>query len=257
MARRSADSLVYLNEDILYLRNKRLVEYDIVEGGYSVARNEKLLPRDFLRRLAKLDKKRRHVEIGIYSGEHKEFTKALFAGFQKYVKLFREENGVEDEKVLSIKKDSITLYDSDIEMTRFGEHVEFTLRETASSYLLLGKKEFFLNSKTDRFWYKGFDSELDTADTLLEEIRKILEFAEYKDRRFLFEYLKELRQAYVGRELCHSYYKELGPNAAYRLADSMKGYTVFLEHADDESVDHLDISYNYENILLPLIRIMV
>jgi hypothetical protein len=251
------DRLVYLNDDVVYLRNKRIIEYDIVEGGYSVARNEKLLSRDFLRRLARLDKKRRHIEIGIYSGEHKEFTKSLFAGFRKYVKLFREENGVENEKVLSIKKDSITLYDTNIETTRFGEYVEFTLRETATSYLLLGKKEFFLNSKTGKFWYKGFDSELDPVETLLEEVRKVLEFAEYKDRRFLFEYIKEIRQAYVGRELCHSYYKELGPNAAYRLTSSMKGYTVFIEHADDESVDDLDISYNYENILLPLIRIII
>lgn len=251
------DRLVYLNDDVVYLRNKRIAEYDIVEGGYSVARNEKLLPRDFLRRIARYDKKRRHIEIGVYSGEHKEFTKALFAGFQKYVKLFREENGVEDERVLSIKKDSITLYDSDIATTRFGEHVEFTLRDTATSYLLLGKKELFLNSKTGKFWYKGFDSEIDPADTLLDEIRRLLEFAEYKDKRFLFEQLRELRQAYVQRELCHTYYRELGPSSAYRLLNQMAGYSVYLEHADDDMVDGLDISYNYENILLPLIRIMI
>ena len=257
MGKRSVSSLVYLNEDILYLRNKRIEEYDIVEGGWSVARNEGLLPRKFVRYLSGLDKKRRHIEIGMYSRDNKEFTKDLFEGFRHYVSMFREENGIDDEKVLSIKKDSITLYDSPISQRKFGDHVEFTLRETATSYLLLGKKEFFLNSKNGKFWFKGFDSEIQIENTLLEEIKKLMEFGEYKDKKFMFEYLKEIRQSYVERELSHTYYRELNAINGYKINDRIAGCNVYLENSCDDDIDSLDISYNYEEVIVPLIRILV
>ena len=256
MAKKLGD-LTYLNEDVLYLRNKRIAEYDIVEGGYSISRNEGLLPTKFLRYLKTLDKKRRHIEIGKYAGEHKEFTKELFEGFRKYVTLFREENLIEDDKILSVKKDSITLYNSPIEQTKFGDYVEFTQREEATSYMLLEKKEFFLNSKTGKFWFKGFDSEIDTRDTLIEEIKKLMEFGEYKPKRFIFEYLRDLRQAYVTRELSHTYYRELNAVNSYKLQREMMGHHVYLDVVNDDMIDDLHIDHNYQHIIMPMMKIML
>lgn len=256
MAKKTVGGLNYLNEDILFLRNKVIQEYDIVEGGWSVAQNEGLLPDDFVRFLKTLDKKKRHIEIGKYSAENKDFTSQLFGGFKKYMALFREKNGVAEEKILSIKKDSITLYDSRVEKTQF-KNVQFTLRETATSYLLLEKKEFFLNSKTGKFWYKGISGDFSIEDTLLEEVKKVMEFAEYKPKKFIFEYLREVRQAYVGRNLAHTYYRELGPLAAYRIEKRMSGHHVYMENVDDDMIDDLVIDHNYRHILMPLIRIMI
>jgi hypothetical protein len=256
MAKGTIDSLTYLNEDILYLKNRTIQEYDIIEGGYSVARQLNLLPAKFLKRIENMTKHERHVEIGKYSKDNKEFTKELFEGFREFMLLFREFNEIDDDKVLSVKKDSITLYNSPVKRLKF-KHVVFSLRETSTSYLLLGKKEFFFNSKTDGFFFKGLDHGIEAKDNLIEEIKVIMGFNEYKDKRFVFEYLQELRECYVKLELAHTYYKELNAIGEYRLKDHIGNNDVYFEFATDDQLEMLDISHNYENYLLPLIRIMV
>lgn len=256
MAKGSIGSLTYLNEDILCLKNRQIQEYDIIEGGYSVARNNNLLPKKFLKRIENMTKHERHVEIGKYTRDHKEFVKDLHEGFREYMALFREENEIDDERVLSIKKDSITLYNSGVKTLKFG-HVVFSLREQATSYLMLNKKEFFLNSQTGEFYFKGLDSSVEAQDNLVEEIRKIMGFHEYKDKKFMFEYLQELRTCYVSLDLSHTYYRELNSVYQYKLKQRIANNDVYYEYVSDEDLEALDISYNYETFLLPLIRVMI
>jgi hypothetical protein len=256
MAKGSVNALTYLNEDILYLKNRTIQEYDIIEGGYSVARNLNLLPAKFLKRIESMTKHERHVEIGKYSKDNKEFTKELFEGFREFMLLFREYNDIDDDRILSVKKDSITLYNSPIKRLKF-KHVVFSLRETSTSYMLLGKKEFFFNSKTDGFFFKGLNDWVEAKDNLIEEIKILMGFNEYKDKKFIFQYLQELRECYVKLELAHTYYRELNAIGDYRLKDRVGSNDVYFEYINDDQLEMLDISHNYENYLLPLIRIMV
>ena len=256
MAKGSVNALTYLNEDILYLKNRTIQEYDIIEGGYSVARNLNLLPAKFLKRIEGMTKHERHVEIGKYSKDNKEFTKELFEGFREFMLLFREYNDIDDDRILSVKKDSITLYNSPIKRLKF-KHVVFSLRETSTSYMLLGKKEFFFNSKTDGFFFKGLNDWVEAKDNLIEEIKILMGFNEYKDKKFIFQYLQELRECYVKLELAHTYYRELNAIGDYRLKDRVGSNDVYFEYINDDQLEMLDISHNYENYLLPLIRIMV
>lgn len=249
------NSLVFLNEGIMYLRNERILEYDIVEGGYSVGKELDLFPKKFLRKLETLTKHERHVEIGKFSINNREFTKDLYEGFKESIKLFRSENKVEDDNVLSIKKDSITLYNSDIKHQKFG-NVLFTLRESATSYLLLNKIEFYYDSKNKKNRYKGLPEGFG-EDDMVNEIFDILGMSEYKKKSQLFEYLKELREAYVTKELFLSYYRELNANASYSMKQRFGGFSIFSESIDDDSLDELDISFNYEKYLVPLISIFV
>ena len=256
----SVDSLVYTNKDVVYLRNRNIVEYDIVSGGFSVSLAEGLFPEDFAERLQGLSKKQRQIEIGLYTLEHRDFTKQLHEAFRKYVRLFREANDINDERVLSVKKDSLTFYDSPVTETSFAKgQVQFTLREKASSYIILDGKEYYLDSKSkdSKFWFKGLDSEKFGRDDMVEEVKTVLAFAEYKPKTFMFEYLKELRGCYLDRELVRGYYREMNAVAAYRLETRMQGYDVYLEEIDDRQVEELDIAYNYGKVLVPLIGTLI
>jgi hypothetical protein len=252
----SVNSLVYLNEDILVLKNKSIQEYDIIEGGWSISKNNGLLPEKFVKQISGMTKKQRHIEIGKYARDNKEFVKQLNDGFIEHMRLFREHNEIDEDRILSVKKDSITMYDQKPTVLEF-DNVVFTLRETASSYMLLRKKEFFLHAKTDRFWFKGLDHDVEAKDNLIEEIKILMKFYEYKDKQFIFDYLQELRHCYVSLELAHDYYRELNAIYQYKLKLRLASNDVYFEYIQDDQLEELDISYNYENFLQPLIQLLV
>lgn len=255
-SKNSVDSLVYLNTEVLSLRNRRIQEYDIVEGGYSVARNNGLLPKSFLRKIEGMTKKQRHIEIGKYTLTDKTFNKALQAGFMEHVALFRERNEVKDEHVLSVKKDSITLFNTDISELEF-DHVKFSLRDTSTSYMLLNKLEFFLNSTTKKFFFKGLPTGIEPVDNLVEEVQNLMAFREYKSREYIFEYLQEMRECYVALGLSHSYYRELSAVNSYKLRETIGSGEVYCDYMDDTQIEMIDVTYNYKNFLLPMIRLAV
>jgi hypothetical protein len=250
-----AFALIYSNKDILYLRNKKIIEFDIKEGGYSCSLNHNLLSDKEKEDLIKLNKHDRHVYLGKKALKEKTFTKELHKAFQFEVNNFIEKNEINPDHVLSIKKDSITFYNSDIKEDTFN-NVQFTKRYEFSSYLKLGRLEFYYDRKTDNFLFKGISLE-NYEDTLFEEIKKILKLKEYKSDKDIFPLLQDMRSSYLNKELVHSYYKELGPSNGFRLLDNYSGYDVTIGNITDDQIDLLDIRYNYINIILPLTEIFI
>lgn len=252
----SHTSLNYLNTDIVYLRNKKIEEYDIREGGYSVALNEGLFDDDFKEYLATLNKHERHVAIGKHSIDNKEFTKELHAAFKKYIALFIATNEINPDNILSIKKDSITVYSSDV-YKRKSKHVEFIKKGAATSYLLLNKKEFFFNNHDSLAVIKGLSDTVLSEGTIVGFIFDLLKKAEYINKDKLYEMLYELRQAYVTLELTASYYRELNSVNAYKVKERLGEFEVYLEQVSDDRVSMLDIRYNYVAYILPLLKIFI
>jgi hypothetical protein len=73
----------------------------------------------------------------------------------------------------------------------------------------------------------------------------------------MFEYLQEIRQCYVSLDLSHTYYRELNSIHEYKLKQKIGGGDVYYEYVSDDDLEQLDIMYNYETFLLPLIRVMI
>lgn len=255
MAKKTVDSLIFTNQDIGYLRNRRIEEYDIVEGGWSIAKEEGLLPKAMIRRLSTLSKRERHIQIGLYSRDNRDFTRELHEGFRKYLAEFREANRVADDNVMSVKKDSITMHDSRISRTEFGE-VRFTRRYQATSFAFLGGVEFYYDSRRNGHLYKGAP-DVFGKDDMVEEVWSVLGMAETKRKRELFPYLSELREAYVTRQLVAGYYREVGPSAAFRVKSDMESFVAYVTDVEDDGIDAIDISYNHDKILVPLIGMFV
>lgn len=242
-----------------YVRNKRIQEYDMESGGYSLTISEKLIEdEELLEKLSLSNKQERQVLLGLYAKEDKHFVKALNNAFKKYVNGFIHLNNIEEDHLLFIKKDSITFYNSEISRTSF-KKVNFTKRGEFTSFLRLGNLEFYYNGMTNEKLLKGIDIQ-DHTNTLVEEIFKIIHIAEFSSKKNVENHLKELRQAYVNRELEDSYYRELSVHTRFSLTDNLDGFKVYSDiplGMDDDFFEETDITYNYMNILLPLFKTFV
>lgn len=244
--------------DIRYLRNKVIEEYDIKSGGYSITISENLIEdKKLITRLKASNKSERQILLGLYIREHKEFTKLLHNGFRKYITAFVSLNNMSKNNVLSVKKDSVTFFDSKIVRTKF-KQAEFTCRGTFTSYLKIGKLEFYLNSKTKQKVLKGITLN-SFSETLIEEVFTIMSLAEFQKKDVIENYITELRQAYVTHQLTDQYYKELSANNGYLLKNPLTGFTMYSDFPFDEEsfFNEIDISYNYRNILMPLFEVFI
>ena len=199
--------LNYLNKDIIYLRNKRIEEYDIQQGGYSCSLKYNLLTEDEKLLLSGFTKKERHIYLGNKAREQRNFTKELHNCFKQEINNFVEVNEINESDILSIKKDSITFYNSKIQNTDF-DGVKFTQRSYFTSYLLVNKYEFYINGRNNETLCKGLNLS-NSQYTLVEEIFNILRISESKNNNLLFNLLKEIRTEYLSLNLDNSYYKEL------------------------------------------------
>jgi hypothetical protein len=246
--------LIYTNKEILFLRNKIIQEYDISSGGYSCSLNHNLLSSEEKSILINLTKKEKQIFLGNKALQEKNFTKKLHEAFRYEINLFIEKNEINPNNILSIKKDSITLYDSKI-INCNNKNVKFTLRKEFTSYLLLNKLEFYYNIYSDDFLVKGIAKDFVKENTLLEEIQSILKIKSYKQDDSIFEYLKNIRENYLSKSLINSYYREINNIGKYKLKEKLKGSIMYIDNILDDEIDSIDISYNYLNILLPLFKI--
>ena len=253
MSKKSLNSLIYTNKEILHVKNRHIEEFDIEEAGWSISKELELLPHEFVTKLSQLNKKLRHIEIGLYSRDNPEFVKRLNEGFKYFTSLFRSENNILDEKVLSIKKDSLMLLDTNVSKTTFGE-VKFTQRKLFSSYALINGIELYCNTTTGETLFKNINENFG-KDDLIEETFILMKESEFTNKTRAFVYLKELRDLYLNKDLSMSFYRELNATALFRLLVSDSINNFYAENDDECFLEEVDISYNYRNFFLPMVNI--
>ena len=100
---------LYLNKNIDYLFGVDICEYDIESAGLNIIKYYGLLPQDRITYLEGMSKEARNKQIGIYQRDDSVFKEALSEGFVNIRKEFFELNEIEDDDILSVKKECDTL----------------------------------------------------------------------------------------------------------------------------------------------------
>lgn len=243
----------YLNKDILYLVSNEIIEYDMVSAGLALSKKFKLLDKDTLDYLDKLPKKQRNVHMGLIQRKDKEFTKALSEAFREGRKLFFEANKLNEENVLSIKKDAIytTTYCDNLD---FGE-LQFAPKNIYSSYYYFGKYEFYFNS--NGIDVKGIDDDKLALHTeyMLGAIYDFMYLQETSKRERVIQFVKELSYHYKTLELEIGYYRELNADSLFRLKENVMEASLGIEYVNDKSV--ILTNYNFNNYIIPMIQILI
>src|SRR5699024_4216450 len=115
------------------------------DAGFSILKDSDCLSKKMLNKFSNMDKHKRHIEIGKMTIRHKEMNKIINKGLIKFRKSFMEENNIDDDSILSIKRDAIFVIGKIADKLRFSDNVEFVLKNKFTSYFRINKIEFYYN----------------------------------------------------------------------------------------------------------------
>ena len=243
----------YLNRDFPYLINYTIYEYDISSAGYNLTKYYNLLDKERLSILDNLvgDKEKLVKRIGIFQRDDKIFRENIKKAFKDIRKLFFDSNDLKDEDILSIKKDAIFTLRPCIN-TEFN-NVIFKNKNSYSSYYYF-KPRIEMYSNNNRIDVKGISDILlkKHQDYFLDFLLELFNKMENNSSNAL-KFLIKFINYYKKKELNVEYYRELNFDSQFTANVKGIGSKKF-----DEAVakEYLDISYNYNTYLVPLLNIL-
>lgn len=238
----------FTNKNILYLFNRTIYEYDIHSADINLCIRYKILSEDKIEKILKLDKIRRVVQIGKWQKD-KEFRDKLKDAFSKIRKEFYEANNLDITDIIAVKKDAI-FTTKQCEITTFG-NVEFQIKNMYTSFIQIKNLEFYYgNGQCD---VKGIDDEyLKLHENGIMKIVKLffkkMETGSVQDTLI---YLNRMCSNYKLRQLPLEYYREFNVESKYTVMNQDDTFDDYWE----DNIDELNITYNYINILIPLVKI--
>lgn len=236
----------WTNRNIPFVVNRPIIEYDMRRAGLSVIKQFELLPVDRIEKLDEMEKRKADVAIGKLRGKDKDFSKKFGDAMTEARKLFITSNRLEEPDIVSIKNDAFFVIGS-CPNTKFG-YIEFRPKHTYTSFINLDKIEFYYN--TERMDIKGLsDGALRNQEEYwIKTINKFMSIIETGTRTEALLFMKHLVDSYKALELPGSYYREFSVEDKYRTLEG----DLYGEYWEDRKED-LDISYNYEHVVLPLV----
>jgi len=243
----------YLNKNIKYVKTI-IREYDMKNAGLSIIKKMKLLDDETIKYLESINKQARNIYVGKLMQNDTDLSINLLSGFKEARQLFFTNNNIEDENILSIKKDAIFTLNKLATNLKFDGY-EFVMKNIYSSYIYLNKLEFYYNSKENKLDIKGINKDIISThqDYFLKDIKLILKNMETPKNNLSF--INNYRNKYLNKSLPIECYREFNKNNLYKLIYDIDNRTVNLESC--ESFESLDISYNYINYILPIINVII
>jgi hypothetical protein len=247
----------YEDRDIRVLRGVTIREYDMVEAGWSVVKALSLAPEAHVR-LSVLPKHERNVVIGRLEGEDPALSRALQNGLRQARLDFGEANGIEDHRILAVRRDAIFVIGEPCRTTTVGNYV-WKQKSRYSSFYRLNKVEFLYSAWSDTLDIKGLGDEIREVHGpwMLDQLKRVIRSSERSSPKDLLRLLRKWRSDYVTRVLPVQHYREMSRGNSYRTTMTSGGKPVFLSDVDDTVRGEIDITYNYAAYLAPLIGLMV
>ena len=253
----------YLNKNVELLLNSTIIEYDLKSANTSLCKEYNLLPIDMIKEIERMPKDKRVKTIGKLQRKDEKFKEGLKKAFIDIRRRFFEENDIHDEDILSIKKDAIFCL-KEVKNTEFGK-CKFAKKNQYTSYMYLNRLEFYYSSKgkvfgdNGRIDVKGINDEIvHKHDGFMNDFFIILfKHLETSSKQVQFNFLKRFIDKYKMLMLEVGYYREYNESSRIHLNDSDESYDedVFIPY--EHKQEHINIDYNFFNILLPLVKILV
>lgn len=240
----------YTNKYTELLIGNEIYEYDIKSAGFNLLKRNNLISKEKIDRLEIMHKKLRQIQIGLMTRKDKELKGKLNDAFVDIRREFFEANDIQDDDILSIKKDAIFTF-KPCRVTQF-DNVEFVKKNIYTSFLYIDKKEVYANKHA--LHVKGIkDDKLELhRNGMCDILHTSLMMLENMNEKKLRNFLSEVSDMYKRRELPIEFYREFNVESCYRLIEDER---VLIEDIGD--VDLVDIRYNYLNIIVALQNILI
>ena len=240
---------------VLFFRKCCLREYDLKMANVNILFTEGAISKKQYDYYANLPKQKREVGIG-YLLKDKALSEVLKIGFIKAREAFFRINQIEEQEVLYIDKDSITLIENPVNtnqlkqrQTQVSELLDFRFKNEYNAYYkLLSNIDFlyYRNQVMESFRLKGLSETVLPyhKDFMISMILCIAEYAQFNSLKDCIRLIQDMYLKYTHYELEPEYYRELNFQNSYRF----KSNTFYTYYAETYPVDLrlLDISYNAE-----------
>ena len=253
---------LWRNSSIDYIFGVRIVEYDMKSAGLSLIKQYKLLPNETIAKLDMMPKHARDVEIGNIQKKDKEFSNKLGKAFIEGRRLFFQSNNLNEDKLISIKKDAFFTLDAFCNALDF-DNIHFVPKNKYTSFMYINKLEFYFNTMIKEVDIKGLgqgeshDKIIELhGDYMLDFLFRFVRAREINSSRKEMSYMMtSFIRDYRNKDLPIEYYRHLSRDNTYRVwSDELDDYFNIEETGDIESVD---IRPNYFDYIIPLIEICV
>lgn len=244
----------YINKDIDFLKAS-IREYDMKDAGFSILKNSNYLDDDMVEYLSKMDKQKRKVKLGIMMKNDKNINRIISEGFEVYRKKFFEANNIQDEEVLSIKKDAIFLINKPALKCDFG-NVRFDLKNKYSVYYRINKLEIYYNK--DKIDVKGIDDKVlkKHRKGFLKFFKKLSKYIIIGRNDNIIEFIREFAKDYLSYNLNIEYYRTFDAESTFVFKNkALPNVRYSIEYCEESQLNSLEVNYNYNRIILPLIQI--
>ena len=237
--------------------NSSIVEYDIRHAQINIMRYYNLFEdTKLLDVYDALPKDKRERQCGLLLRKYPDLAKSLEKGFNDIVIEFLNANNLDKtDDIVSIKKDAVFVINKPVQKTIFGP-VEFVRKNSYHGYINIGNIEFYVAD--DKIDVKGLgDAWIHHEDGILMLINDIINTLERNtDEELLYKYLNNICVMYKYRKFDVSMYREFNSSSKFRC--NVDGKTMLLDNIGYDYLDeYCDISYNYVNIILPIIRMFL
>ena len=249
-----------------------IIEYDMKDGGFSIIQEESLLSYTEIQKLKQIPKGfARNEAVGKlkYSKDPavRDTGKRLERLFGKYRLIFGEANNITEDDIHSVKRDAVFLkrYASQLQ---FGEYIKFAEKHIYDIYFLLGENELvtnyqsrhrlyevYFNTYTNDIAFKGIRDELVEeyhTNGIIKLIKKYLKFIVKFDYEGATKFIVSVIDDYKHFRLPIEMYREFNSNSSYIF--QMDGKQFEANEADLSLKDILDIRYNFNYVLVPMLN---
>ena len=268
---RDAQGFLYLQKNYSELYQKssyltkesiiidRIYEYDIKAANISALKQEGFDP-DVLDKLAKLNKMDREVAVGKMIAQDKRIGHIIKKQIKRAREILFRSNNIQTDRVLSIKNDAVFVIGRSLANTKFGD-MEFKLKNQYAAFIQMDGLELYYNRRKSTVDIKGVSDEVinntDHQTGIISFICKVMEYLVMDRRDALRKYLIDFTHRYKARELPVQFYREMNSNDIYRTIYELSGYSFNLLMVDKSDVNILNIQYNYNRYVLPLIQMFI
>lgn len=237
--------------------NSTITEYDIRHANTSLMRYYDIYPSEKLDAIDKMPKAKREYVVGMLCRNDKTINKKLSKSFDDMMLKFLESNELTEDDLISIKKDAAFVINRNVKKRIF-DCVEFAIKNSYCAYIKIPQYEFYIK-KDKTVDVKGIgdkDALKLHENGILEFINTVIDLYSKQDTEELSRYLHEFMEVYKNRELPFDYYREFNSQSAFISHDEMGG-TVILDELDDSMISDIDITFNYVNVIMPIVRVVL
>lgn len=167
-----------------YYQKIRIRELDIKQTNISMLLYYKLIDEDTYIGLAKMDKNKRNITVGLMRRDNPKLSEAIKKGTEMSHIWLRETNNILTEDIMDINHDAIWIIgNKPIKQLKYpNSKIEYVVKGDFSSILVINKYKFFYNSITGEIVEKYVPKEILTEEFiyLISTIMGLMESGDIK-----------------------------------------------------------------------------